>query len=92
MLLDVRVLRGILWSKKCSDVATDHKRDLRVQVSLAHITMSGQYSESAPTYLYVDCQLKLCDVVKKVGRESKIVPKVPAVLSLAKRVKFSSPA
>ena len=80
MLLDIRVLRGILWSKKCSDVATDHKRDLRVQVSLAHITMSGQYSESAPTYLYVDCQLKFCDVVKKVGRESKIVPKVPAVL------------
>ena len=80
MLLDVSVFGGIPWRKKRSDVAAVHKRYLRVQVSLAHITMSGQYSESAPTYLYVDCQLKFCDVVKKVGRESKIVPKVPAVL------------
>ena len=29
--IDVRVLRGILWRKKCSDVAMDQKRDLRVK-------------------------------------------------------------
>ena len=80
MLLDVRVLRGILWSKKCSDVATDHKRDLRVQVSLARIPKSGQYVESAPTSLWVYGHLNFHDVVPDVGRERNSVPKVPAVV------------
>ena len=77
---DVRVLRGILWRKKCSDVATDQKRDLRVQVSLASITKSGQYVESAATSLWVDGHLNFHDVVPDVGRERNSVPKVPAVL------------
>ena len=78
--IDVRVLRGILWRKKCSDVATDQKRDLRVQVSLASIPKSGGYVESAATSLWVDGHLNFHDVVPDVGRERNSVPKVPAVL------------
>ena len=52
--IDVRVLRGILWRKKCCDVGMDQKRDLRVQVTLASIPKSGGYVESAPTSLWVD--------------------------------------
>ena len=51
-----------------------------VHISLQSMTMSGQQVESAPIYLLVDCQRKFCDVVKEVGRESTIVPKVPAVV------------
>ena len=80
MLLDVRVLRGILWRKKCSDVAMDQKRDLRVQVSLASITKSGGYVESAATSLWVDVHRNFHDVVQNIGRERNSVPKVPAVL------------
>lgn len=80
MLLDVRVFSGILLSKKSSDVAADQKRDQMVLVSLVSITMSGQYGESAPTYCLLDCQLKPYEVVQEVGRESNIVPRVPAVL------------
>ena len=78
--IDVRVLRGIVWRKKCSDVAMDQKRDLRGHVSLASIPKSGGYVESAATSLWVDGHLNFHDVVPDVGRERNSVPKVPAVL------------
>ena len=58
----------------------DQKRDLRVQVTLASITKSGGYVESAPTSLWVDGHLNVHDVVPNVGRERNSVPKVPAVV------------